>query len=57
MMDAKANNQHRSPLHANAMNLMAQRGEASAIERSIALGSDPNECDGEWFPLVGVIVL
>ncbi|KAJ8600232.1 hypothetical protein CTAYLR_001964 [Chrysophaeum taylorii] len=42
----------KSPLHANAMNLMAQRGETTALERAIQQGSDLNETDGDWFPLM-----
>lgn len=34
------------------MNLMAQRGETSALERALLQGSDVNETDGDWFPLM-----
>lgn len=40
------------PLHANALCLMAQRGETTAIQRAIDTGSDVNETAGDWFPLM-----
>ena len=39
-------------LHANALNLMAQRGETTAMKRAIDSGADINECDRDWFPLM-----
>ena len=34
-----------SAIHANAMNLMAQRGETTALQRAIDQGADVNEVD------------
>ena len=42
-------------LHANALNLMAQRGETTAMKRAIDSGADINECDRE--PLYGLLPL
>ena len=39
-------------LHANALNLMAQRGETTAMKRAIDSGADINETDRDWFPLM-----
>ena len=39
-------------LHANALNLMAQRGETTAMKRAIDSGADVNEIDRDWFPLM-----
>ena len=39
-------------LHANAMNLMAQRGETTAMQRAIDQGANINDTDKDWFPLM-----
>ena len=44
-------------LHANALNLMAQRGETTAMKRAIDSGADINECDRDWFPLMMAVYL
>ena len=44
-------------LHANALNLMAQRGETTAMKRAIDSGADINETDRDWIRAqIGVVL-
>ena len=44
-------------IHASAMNLMAQRGEATAMQRAIDQGADINATDKDWFPLMMAVAV
>ncbi|KAH8096081.1 hypothetical protein JL720_3431 [Aureococcus anophagefferens] len=44
-------------IHANALNLMAQRGETTALQRAIDQGADVNEVDHDWFPLMMAVAV
>ncbi|KAJ1449087.1 hypothetical protein M885DRAFT_622840 [Pelagophyceae sp. CCMP2097] len=44
-------------LHATALNLMAQRGEAAGIRRAVRSGADVNEVQDDWFPLLMAVAV
>jgi len=52
MAQSRGRTQSPWSLHANALNLMAQRGETNAMKRAIDSGADINETDRDWFPLL-----